>query len=186
MKTNEPAETYEVSEKQLQKRNDTPGETSQAFEAVKISEEGGKDNTEANKSPSHENDFPSEVVNVAKGSLINYHLKTKWFKERDSDTGSSNDAEKQSEDDISFSDVEDEDDDLKGKRLGLRRKEIKRVPSYSESSEWEQLNENPGTLGGVGHHKAVQSTCGGKDSGSGESYDWLSIDDADVDRTPSA
>lgn len=176
-KNNAPEKTSEASEK-LQKKNNAPVETSEASETVKTFQEGGKDNiSEANKSSSHGNEVPTEVVNAAKCSEMGYHVNTKWFKERGVDRCASGEAQKQSEDDLSFSDLEDDDNDLLGKRPGFRREEIKQVPSCSESNEWVQLNENLG-----GQHKAVQSTSGEKDSESGESYDWLTIDDLDLDR----
>ncbi|XP_075475015.1 uncharacterized protein LOC142505792 [Primulina tabacum] len=86
------------------------------------------------------------------------------------------DARKQSEnEDISFSDLEDDEDDLSKNILGSRLLNN----GKGEASEWTQQNDNSGGQGGK--KKADQSALRAKESESEDSNDWLAVDDSDFD-----
>ncbi|XP_073034425.1 uncharacterized protein [Primulina eburnea] len=86
------------------------------------------------------------------------------------------DARKQSEnEDISFSDLEDDEDDLSKNILGSRLLNNEK----GEASEWTQQNDNSGGQGGK--KKAGQSALRAKESESEDSNDWLAVDDSDFD-----
>ncbi|CAI9287200.1 unnamed protein product [Lactuca saligna] len=71
------------------------------------------------------------------------------------------------EDDVSFSDLEDEDNDLSSRLSSIRQRESSRVSSASEASDWIHLNER----------KANQSR---HYSESEESNDWQAVGDVDL------
>ncbi|KAM7511567.1 hypothetical protein LguiB_010442 [Lonicera macranthoides] len=101
----------------------------------------------------------------------------RWLEEEDLNTSASVDSKKQpqNEEDISFSDLEDDEDDndrFSGRQSGFRSDEGKMVTSRSESSEWVQLSEDERKKGAV-----APSSSREKDS-EGEN-DWLTIDDGD-------
>lgn len=151
----------------LQERNMAPPVNSEVSESVEtLKNSGGNENsTHANKRPTHGN----EETNYAENS--------KEFKEKDVGTYSSDEV-KQSEGEISFSDIESDDNFLSGKYSGTRQSEI---PSCSGPSDWVDLKGSFGILGGD-KQKTVPSTSGEKGSESEESNEWLTIDDSDLDR----
>lgn len=85
------------------------------------------------------------------------------------DTRPSIDTQKQSlnEEDVSFSDLEDEDDDPSAPRV-----------SKSDKA-WVQLDENSGSQGAK--QKADQNASKDKESEGEDSNDWLTVDDTDFD-----
>ncbi|CAH1424027.1 unnamed protein product [Lactuca virosa] len=92
--------------------------------------------------------------------------------EKGSEVNSSEQANKSTksehhEDDVSFSDLEDEDNDLSGRLSGIRQRESSRVSSASETSDWVRLNER----------KTNQSR---HYSESEESSDWQAVGDVDL------
>ncbi|EEF30430.1 conserved hypothetical protein [Ricinus communis] len=102
-----------------------------------------------------------------------------WLKETEINTDTTLDGQKklEHEEDVSFSDLENDDNDLASRLSGSKKaQEITRVPSPSGSSDWVQLNESSETQAGL--QKARQSISREKDS-DGESNDWLKVDDFD-------
>ncbi|KAL3532294.1 hypothetical protein ACH5RR_005815 [Cinchona calisaya] len=83
------------------------------------------------------------------------------------------------EDDVSFSDLEDDDNDLSDRVSGFRSTQSGRGSSASESNEWVRLTENSEVQGA--QNKSGLSTIRGKDSEGEESSDWLAVDDIDLD-----
>ncbi|KAK6945146.1 BSD domain [Dillenia turbinata] len=140
---------------------------------------------EAEISSIQEKQVLSETVNAVEQLEIDKHENiAQWFEDEDADTGVSSNAQKRlgNEDDVSFSDLEDDDEDdtdLSSHRTHSRLPASKRESSPSGSSDWVQLNENAGTR--IGQIKAEQTTSREKDSEGEESNDWLTVDDVDSD-----
>ncbi|CAI9261969.1 unnamed protein product [Lactuca saligna] len=96
----------------------------------------------------------------------------KSLSEKGSEVNSTEEANKTTksethEDDVSFSDPEDEDTDLSSRLSGIRQRESSRVSSASEASDWVRLNER----------KANQSS---HYSESEDSSDWQAVGDVDL------
>ncbi|XP_047938951.1 uncharacterized protein LOC125186599 [Salvia hispanica] len=90
------------------------------------------------------------------------------------EAGPSADAHKQSpnEEDVSFSDLEDEENDDPSDKLSARR------ASTSEKA-WVQLDENSGSQGSKPN--ASHNVSKDKESEGEDSNDWLTVDDTDFD-----
>ncbi|KAJ8753169.1 hypothetical protein K2173_017743 [Erythroxylum novogranatense] len=118
----------------------------------------------------------TEIVNANEGLEIGDGNSDHWLEESDIDTGTSSDKQRtlEHEEDVSFSDLEDDDNDLSARVSNSRR--VPRFPSPGGSSDWVQLNENSETHDGV--HKVRQPSSRDKDSDV-ESSDWLKVDDFD-------
>ncbi|XP_057995753.1 uncharacterized protein LOC131175437 [Hevea brasiliensis] len=123
-----------------------------------------------------------EVTDIANATgrleIDNYENADQWLKETQIDTGTILDRQKrlehEIEEDVSFSDLEDDDNGLSSRLSGSRQaQDIIRAPS---PTDWVQLNESSGAGGGP--QKARQSISREKDS-DGESNDWLKVDDFD-------
>ncbi|KAL4589824.1 hypothetical protein LXL04_002734 [Taraxacum kok-saghyz] len=67
------------------------------------------------------------------------------------------------EDDVSFSDLEDEENEVSGRLSGNRQRESRRVSSASETSDWVRLNE--------------RRSSRSRHSESEESSDWVGVGD---------
>ena len=76
------------------------------------------------------------------------------------------------DDDVSFSDLEDEENDLSGRLPGIRKIRSSNFSSASESGDWVRLNETQG-----GERKARSRE---RRSESGGSSDWLNVEDGDL------
>lgn len=127
-------------------------------------------------SPSQEKEVLSESVSVAHEMDKGEQESTeRLLEEEDADTGYSVGAVKrlENEDDVSFSDLEDDDNDLSRRLSGLRLKNDIRVSSPNGSNEWVTLNENCEIHG---QHRTGQSTSRERDSEGEESNDWLTVD----------
>ncbi|KAJ8450671.1 hypothetical protein Cgig2_021143 [Carnegiea gigantea] len=94
-----------------------------------------------------------------------------WLKEPRTTRSSSAPKRFQSEDDVSFSDLEDDDTDLPN-----RRARSTRASSPEGSSEWVQLNKGAGIRGS---QSRGQLSSRDRDSEGEESSDWLTVDDFD-------
>lgn len=82
--------------------------------------------------------------------------------------------------DISFSDLEDEDNDLSSRSSRVNSGQETKVSSPSGcSNDWVQLQGSSETQGGGGQQKEGQSNSRDKDSSGEESNDWLTVDDFD-------
>ncbi|XP_065850213.1 uncharacterized protein [Euphorbia lathyris] len=102
-----------------------------------------------------------------------------WLKEAEIDPGTSLGGKKklENEDDVSFSDLEDEENDLSSRLSDSGQvQHFVRTPSPSGSSDWVQLNESCETQGNL--QKARLSISREKDSDA-ESNDWLKVDDSE-------
>lgn len=127
-------------------------------------------------SPSQEKEVLSESVSVAHEMDKGEQESTEQLlEEEDADTGNSVGAVKrlENEDDVSFSDLEDDDNDLSRRLSGLRLKDDIRVSSPNGSNEWVKLNENCEIHG---QQRTGQSTSRERDSEGEESNDWLTVD----------
>ncbi|KAJ8767804.1 hypothetical protein K2173_020744 [Erythroxylum novogranatense] len=129
-----------------------------------------------NSSPNKE---VTEIVSATEGLEIgDEDNMEQWLEESDIDTGTSTDKQKklEHEDDVSFSDLEDDENDRSTRLSNSRPVSGTWAPSSAGSSDWDQLNENSETKDGK--HKARQSTSRDKDSDV-ESNEWLKVDDFD-------
>lgn len=100
----------------------------------------------------------------------------RWLEEEDLKTSPSTDTLKRlkNEEDVSFSDLEDDDDDLSD-NLSTHRQSQDIRASPSGSSDWVKLNESPKTEGS--QLKSGKSASRDKSSEGEESNDWLTVDD---------
>ncbi|GMP60199.1 hypothetical protein CsSME_00023173 [Camellia sinensis var. sinensis] len=167
-------------------RNTPVEETSDDSPTINLSQEGERaDNTQGHDSPSQGKEVLAESASEERDVKIHHENTDQWLEEEDVDdapTSSAADAQKQpeTEEDVSFSDLEDDDNDLSG-RLSSRFKPSghERVASPNGSNEWVRLNESSGTRdSGL---KNMGSTSREKDSEGEDSNDWLTVDDVDSD-----
>ncbi|KAK3213149.1 hypothetical protein Dsin_017855 [Dipteronia sinensis] len=151
-------ETRNVLLQKLQNKRDEQVETSNTPNA---SSQEGKEVT--------------EIVNATQSLEIDDVENTeRWLEEEDTDTGIPVNSQKtiaHEEDDVSFSDLEDDDNDLP-----RRSAEDNKTTSPSGSNDWVKLNEGSENRGDK--EKARQSVSRDKDS-EGESSDWLAVDEFD-------
>ncbi|XP_035549973.1 uncharacterized protein LOC108995594 [Juglans regia] len=103
----------------------------------------------------------------------------KWLEDEPIDTGTTLGAQEklEHEEDISFSDLEEDDNDLSNRLSGLNSAEETKSPRGC--NDWVQLKGSPEFLVGGGQQKAVHSNSHDKDSEGEESNDWLTVDDFD-------
>ncbi|KAK2644912.1 hypothetical protein Ddye_020107 [Dipteronia dyeriana] len=118
----------------------------------------------------------TKIVNATQGleSDAEKENTEQWLEEEDTDTVIPVNSQKtiaHEEDDVSFSDLEDDDIDLP-----RRSAEDNKTTSPSGSNDWVKLNE--GSVNHVDKDKARQSVSRDKDS-EGESSDWLAVDEFD-------
>ncbi|KAK1550232.1 hypothetical protein Q3G72_015886 [Acer saccharum] len=118
----------------------------------------------------------TKIVNATQGLEIDDEEENteQWLEEEDTDTGIPVNSQKtiaHEEDDVSFSDLEDDDNDLP-----RRSAEDNKTTSPSGSNDWVKLNE--GSENRSDKEKARQSVSRDKDS-EGESSDWLAVDEFD-------
>ncbi|KAF2310590.1 hypothetical protein GH714_015087 [Hevea brasiliensis] len=172
-------ETRSVLLLQLQNKRNLKVESSENSATRNTSQEGisVREREEENISSREK-----EVTDIANATgrleIDNYENADQWSKETQIDTGTILDRQKrlehEIEEDVSFSDLEDDDNGLSSRLSGSRQaQDIIRAPS---PTDWVQLNESSGAGGGP--QKARQSISREKDS-DGESNDWLKVDDFD-------
>lgn len=122
----------------------------------------------------------SEIVNATEGLEIDDEENIEqWFEESDADTTISVNTQKKiqhEEDDVSFSDFEDDSNDLRRRLSAHRPAQDVKAASPSGSNDWVQLNDS--SMNRSDQEKPRQSTSRDKDS-EGESSDWLTVDDYD-------
>lgn len=122
--------------------------------------------------------YPLEKVPTEGVGMSNLNENTdQWLEEEGLNTSASVDSKKppQNEEDVSFSDLEDEEDDndrFSGRQSGFRSDEGKMVTSRSESSEWVRLSEDERKKGAVGPSSSREKDSEGEN-------DWLTVDDVD-------
>ncbi|KAL8488395.1 hypothetical protein ACS0TY_024609 [Phlomoides rotata] len=166
LSTPQVAEARETLLKKLQNKNNEDQETSENSD----SSDSNNSNEENSKGPSQHKDESAETVNVTKQMEIVDETDS-GHQSKEVDTHPSNDTKNQSknEEDVSFSDLEDDDDnDLPDKQS---------APKLSTSNKaWVELGESSGTK-----EKADQHGLKDKDSEGEDSNDWLTVDDTDFD-----
>ncbi|KAL9445079.1 hypothetical protein AB3S75_018136 [Citrus x aurantiifolia] len=122
----------------------------------------------------------TKIVNATKDLEIEDEENTEqWLEEDDTDTGFSVSTRKEihHEEDVSFSDLEDESSDCPGRLSARRSAEGTKAISPSGSSDWVQLHESSMHRGDL--ERARRSTTSRDKDSEGESSDWLAVDDFD-------
>ncbi|PHU11346.1 hypothetical protein BC332_18276 [Capsicum chinense] len=171
-------EVRETLLQQLQSKKDSQPEASKDSETVDASEKDVEISGQQVSESKLEEKNISETANASqdKDSLHGEKRQEPLDEEKTKNTTSYADK---NEDDVSFSDLEDDDTDLSDRLQGSKPPHRKKVSSSSESHEWIQLNENSKAQGS--QQKAGQSIHRDKDSEGDESSDWLTVDDIDSD-----
>ncbi|OUZ99844.1 BSD [Macleaya cordata] len=148
----------------------------------KVSNIGEENNAVQQKEVLAETVNPTRQENVDEQENID-----QWLEEEDAEPGTSSDSRKQlgNDEDVSFSDLEDDDND-DASTTPARSSQVQNAQgsSYHGSNEWVQLSENSDN--GATRKTAVQPTSREKDSEGEESNDWLTIDDFDADSVGNA
>jgi hypothetical protein len=125
---------------------------------------------------------PQETKKPAEGvETPNEDNAEKWVENKEIATPAASTKQSRDEEEVSFSDLEDEDNDsdrVSGRLSGFRSDEGIKVNSGSESNEWVQLSKSCVTTTD-GRRKSSAGNLRGKDSSGEESNDWLTVDDAD-------
>lgn len=122
----------------------------------------------------------STDIRRAEVAMDNEENTQKWLEEEDIDSGTSMRAQNivEHEEDVSFSDLEDDDNDLSNRLSCLSLKQQKEGHSNG-CNDWVQLNRSPETQCGHGQQKEGESNIRDKDSEGEDSNDWLTVDDFD-------
>ncbi|XP_057769066.1 uncharacterized protein LOC130989136 isoform X2 [Salvia miltiorrhiza] len=150
LSTQQVAEARETLLKQLQSKND--------------------EETSGNPVSSDAKDASAETVNPTKPrETVEESESESGHQPEAVETRASNDAKKQSqnEEDVSFSDLEDDEDDPSARRVSTSDK------------AWVQLDENSGSQ--APKQNAGQNVSKDKESEGEDSNDWLTVDDTDFD-----
>ncbi|CAK7345374.1 unnamed protein product [Dovyalis caffra] len=164
--TSEIAETRNVLLQKLQnKRN------------VKVESSKNSNNEREGENTTSREDVTG-IVNATGGLKISDEENSKQFLKEKINNSTSMDNQKKlkDEEDVSFSDLEDDDSDFSARLSASRKAKSIRAPSPSGSSDWVQLSESSDTQ--VGPRKARQSFSHDKDSDA-ESADWHKVDEFD-------
>ncbi|XP_039017084.1 uncharacterized protein LOC120147919 [Hibiscus syriacus] len=173
LSTPEVVETRDALLQKLQNNKNAQTENS----SLDASEEGGKFGETIQENGSSE-ERVSEIVNVAEGLEITSgeDSAVQWVEEADISSGSPVRVvhNLENEEDVSFSDLEDDDNYLSNRVSVPKSKQHDKAPSSSGSNDWVQLNKRPETRD---LHKAGQSNFQDKYSEGEESNEWLTDDD---------
>ncbi|XP_039027767.1 uncharacterized protein LOC120161612 [Hibiscus syriacus] len=169
-------EVVETRDALLQKLQNKNAQTENC--SLDASEESGKFGETIEENVSSE-DRVSEIVHAAEGLEITSGEDNaeQWVEEADISSGSSLRVEHnlEHEEDVSFSDLEDDDNCLSN-RVSMPKSKLRdKAPSSSGSNDWVQLNKRPETRGDL--QKTGQSNSRDKYSEGEESNDWLTDDD---------
>ncbi|CAN4113054.1 unnamed protein product [Withania somnifera] len=179
LSTPEIVEVRETLLQQLQSKKDPQPEASKDSEAVDASEKDVKvSGWRGSESKLEEKDIKAETANASQDKDSLHGEKRQEQLEDEKIKNKTSYADK-NEDDVSFSDLEDDDTDLSDRLQGSKPTHRKKVSSSSESHEWIQLNENSRAQGS--QQKAGKLIHRDKDSEGEESSDWLTVDDIDSD-----
>ncbi|KAK7292042.1 hypothetical protein RIF29_07672 [Crotalaria pallida] len=131
-----------------------------------------RDDSERESISSEQNHILTDITNAVKGLEVDDTSGTeKWLEDTDIDATSMTSCTKlQHEEDVSFSDLDDDGSYSSDRLSGLREAHEKRGSSPDGSSDWVQLHESS--------EKGGQQKAGvkGKDS-EDESNDWLTVDE---------
>ncbi|XP_009363970.2 uncharacterized protein LOC103953893 [Pyrus x bretschneideri] len=129
-------------------------------------------------SSSQEKEASTEIVNTTERFKTDDEEGTEqWSEGASISSGTFVDGQRkhEPEDDISFSDLEDEENDVSSRQSGLRQGPYARACSPNGSNDWVQLNRSSENEGG--RQKAGRSK--GRDSEGEYSSDWLAVDEYD-------
>ncbi|KAJ0091507.1 hypothetical protein Patl1_13899 [Pistacia atlantica] len=121
----------------------------------------------------------TEILSATQGLEINVEENTeRWLDDTDIESGISLNSQQkiEHEEDVSFSDLEDDGNDLPSRLSASRPGHEVKAISRSGSNDWIKLNDSSDNRGDL--EKAQQSTSRDKDS-EGESSDWLAVDEFD-------
>ena len=119
----------------------------------------------------------TEIADATENFKINEENSKQFSKEKiDNSTSMDNQKKLEDEQDVSLSDLEDDDSDFSIRLSASRKAQSIRAPSPSGSSDWIQLNEGSDTQGVP--PKARPSFSRDKDSDA-ESSDWHKVDEFD-------
>lgn len=166
-------EARNVLLQKLQKNAQVENEDTKTLGTSQDGSKAGK--PEGKNIPSDEEEVSTDNNISAAVEMDDEESSEKWLQEKDIDTGAQKKVEH--EEDISFSDLEDDDNNALSNRPSVPET---KVSSPSESSDWVQLNRSSDAQCSSGQHKAAgQSNSGEKDSEGEESNDWLTVDDFD-------
>uniref|UniRef100_A0A803QB78 BSD domain-containing protein n=1 Tax=Cannabis sativa TaxID=3483 RepID=A0A803QB78_CANSA len=159
-------EARDVLLQKLQKNREAQSETSENSEVpnasqgpIQVSKKEGKEN-------------PSSNVNEKFEVLPKEQPEDKEIVHSSGSAADSTSLKFETEDDISFSDLEDDDSEVSRKLSEDKRGQDGRSSSANESNDWVQLSKSP-----EARKNSTQSRE--KDSEGEESSDWLNVDDFD-------
>ncbi|KAF5175324.1 Bsd domain-containing protein, partial [Thalictrum thalictroides] len=140
--------------------------------SLEVNEKG---NNAQERSPVQEKRVSGENVNAEHQEDVD-----QWLEE-DVETGTSFTGRNHlgDEQDVSFSDLEDDDNDSTSQQGGASPVSNVQLSSPNDSSGWVQLSESSGA--GGGRKKTVQQSSRDKDSEGEGSSEWLTIDESDSD-----
>ncbi|KAL3535900.1 hypothetical protein ACH5RR_004361 [Cinchona calisaya] len=187
LSTSKIIEVRETLLQKLQNKRNAQVETSGISETVNTSSVSQEISvTKEDESLPEQKDVSAETADTTGDSEIETVKTKERFEDEDAGQGKSLNGQKHSEnvDDVSFSDLEDDGNDLSERLTGIRRTQSGRGSSASESNEWVRLTENSEAQGG--QNNSGFSTKRGKDSEGEESNDWLAVDDIDLDNLAAA
>ncbi|KAF5459208.1 hypothetical protein F2P56_023182 [Juglans regia] len=168
----------EVRDVLLQKLQKNAQMENDKTKTLDVSEDGSK--LVSGKNMPSEEKVSTEIVSAVVEMNAEQNTE-KWLEAEHIDTGTSVCAQKKlvQEEDISFSDLEDDDNDLSNRLSGLNSAEETKVSSPGGCNDWVQLKGSPESQVGGGQQKVGKSNSRDKDSEGEESNDWLTIDDFD-------
>jgi uncharacterized protein YndB with AHSA1/START domain len=164
-------EARNVLFQKLQENAQVENEDTKTLYTSQDGSEAGK--PEGKNIPSEEKEVSTDKISAGGVEMDDEESTEKWSEEKDNDTGTQKKVEPEEE--ISFSDLEDDDNALSNRPSVPETK----VSSPSGSSDWVQLKRSSDTQRGSDQHKAGRSNSGDKDSEGEESNDWLTVDDYD-------
>ncbi|PON77082.1 BSD domain containing protein [Parasponia andersonii] len=165
LSTSKIVEARDVLLQKLHSNRDAESENSEVLNASQeqsqVSETQGKDNPSLNAHEKFEVSDKANTQQPVDKEIVN-----------SGDNAAATNLKFETEDDISFSDLEDDDSEVSHRLSDSRRAQDVSSSSPNESNDWVQLSKSP-----EARKKASQSRE--KDSEGEESNDWLTVDDFD-------
>ncbi|XP_015935918.1 uncharacterized protein LOC107461868 isoform X2 [Arachis duranensis] len=160
----------------LEEKKDSEAGVCEKQRTASDTNEDGRDGIVRETISSEPSEIVTEFTNAEKVLEVDEISSTteNWLEDKDIDVTSlaSSHAKLQHEEDVSFSDLDDDKSYSSDRISGHREAQDRRGSSPDGSSDWVQLHE--GSSRGGGWHKAIHSK--GKDS-EDESNDWLTVDE---------
>lgn len=160
----------------MQARNNAHLQTSTVDDlSLQVKDKGNDDQEEC--SMGHEKELLAETVNAGHQEDTDVD---QWLEE-DVETGTSSNGRNPiiNEQDVTFSDLEDDDSDTLSRHGERSPTQNVHSASPNGSPGWVQLSES--SEAGDGRKKGFQPAAGEKDSEGEESNEWLTIDEFDSD-----